>query len=262
MIETNATVPAQQQAQDRAPGYYIVVPAGIWFDARLRPNSTKLYGVVSALCSREGYCWASDGYLGEMLHQSERTVRDLLRELVDCGHLWVDKLEGRRRIWITPPEGENPPGDDAPPDSLAKIRQNAGENPPENNQSNNNITPYSPPGGTEGETDAPDPPQGDKPQRETIEQKREHWFECLWAIYPNHGGRAPALKRWMRMRPSLELARRIYRALQLQIRAGKWSPGYWPELRRWLMDERWNDELPQESGEPGRVQEEEGVVYW
>lgn len=233
----------EKATQPREPGYYIVIPAQVWFDHRLRPNSTKLYGVISALCGQEGYCWASDAYLGEMLHQSERTVRELLKELTECGHLWLKRDGTGRQIWIQQP--------------LAKIRQTSGENPPDNIKSNNN-TPYSPPkGGGDGDAE--------KEKKLTLAQRREQWFDCLWEIYPNHGARAPALKRWLRMRPDVELARRIYRVVQAQVKARKWSPGYWPELRNWLKDERWTDEPPQSAGEEaggGTVVESEEVVYW
>lgn len=233
----------EKATQPREPGYYIVIPAQVWFDHRLRPNSTKLYGVISALCGQEGYCWASDAYLGQMLHQSERTVRELLKELTECGHLWLERDGTGRQIWIRQP--------------LAKIRQTSGENPPDNNKSNNN-TPYSPPKG-DGDRGTQ---KGKKP---TLAQQREQWFDCIWEIYPNHGARAPALKRWLRMRPDVELARRIYRVVQAQVKARKWSPGYWPELRNWLKDERWTDEPPQSTGEEaggGTVVESEEVVYW
>lgn len=246
-----------------SPGYYAVIPASVRYDGRLPGKAALLYGEITALANAEGYCWASNSYFAGLYHVQPATIRAWIKALETCGYLRREEVRDpetnevlQRRLWLIDPPAEN-----LHP-SVEKTTDPPSKNQRENITSNNNITPYSPPEGTEGETDPPDPPQGDKPRRETIEQKRAHWFECLWAIYPNHGGRAPALKRWMRMRPSLELARRIYRALQLQIRAGKWSPGYWPELRRWLLDERWEDEPPQEAGETGRVQEEEGVTYW
>ena len=90
------------------------------------------------------------------------------------------------------------------------------------------------------------------------------WFEFLWQLYPNHNAKAPALKRWLRLKPDLDFARKLYRTLQAQIAARKWSEGYWPELRRWLLDERWNDEppAPADSDGGGQVVEDEGVTYW
>lgn len=239
----------EKATPERTPGFYIVIPSSVWFDARLRPNSSRLYGILSALSNAEGYCWASDGYLGEMLHQSERTVRELLKELADCGHIWVDKQGQSRRIWITPPVGENSPTGENPPEELAEIRQTSGENPPENIKSNNN-TPYN-------------PPAGDGAKKQTAEQRRETWFDYVFEIYPNHDARAPALKRWLRLKPSLEFARMIYKTVQEQVRSQKWSEGYWPEFRKWLLDERWKDPLPQAStgSSTTAVVEEPGVIW-
>lgn len=249
------------ETQGRKPGYYIVIPASVWFDERLRPNSTKLYGVISALCSSEGYCWAGDAYLGEMLHQSERTVRELLRELVDCGHLWVDKQGGRRRIWIAPPQasGENPP------ERPAEIRQNAGENPPDNNQSSNNqsnnIPPYHPPEG-EGAEEAP--------AKDTATRRRdelEQWYQLLEDNYPADRlkGKAEARRAFFRLKPDRALMTLMWRSLQAHKRYDQdWARGYAPSFGRWMKDRRWEDAVKYAQAQEGSsaVVEDEGVTYW
>lgn len=241
-----------------APGYYAVIPAQVRYDDRLSGKAALLYGEITALASAEGYCWASNSYFAELYHVQPATIRAWIRALEVCGHIRREELRDpetneliQRRLWIV-----NPPSDFLPP-SVEKATDPPSKNQHKNNTSNNN-TPYSPPkGGGDGGTK--------KGKKITIAQQREQWFDCLWEIYPNHGARAPALKRWLRMRPDVELARRIYRAVQAQVKARKWSPGYWPELRNWLKDERWTDEPPQSTGEEaggGTVVESEEVVYW
>ena len=46
-------------------GYYAVIPATILFDKELKPNEKLLYAVITALSNKEGYCYASNTYLGE-----------------------------------------------------------------------------------------------------------------------------------------------------------------------------------------------------
>lgn len=241
-----------------APGYYAVIPAQVRYDDRLSGKAALLYGEITALASAEGYCWASNSYFAELYHVQPATIRAWIRALEECGHIRREELRDpetneliQRRLWIV-----NPPSDFLPP-SVEKATDPPSKNQHKNNTGNTN-TPYSPPKGDgDGGTK-----KGKKP---SLAQQREQWFDCLWKIYPNHGARAPALKRWLRMRPDVELARRIYRAVQAQVRARKWSPGYWPELRNWLKDERWTDEPPQSAGEEaggGTVVESEEVVYW
>lgn len=240
-----------------APGYYAVIPAQVRYDDRLSGKAALLYGEITALASAEGYCWASNSYFAELYHVQPATIRNWIKDLEDCGHIRREELRDpetneliQRRIWIV-----NPPSYFLPPSGEKTT------DPPSQKQHQNNIdyniTPYSPPKG-DGEGGAK------KEKKPTLAQQREQWFDCLWEIYPNHGARAPALKRWLRMRPDVDFARKIYRAVQAQVKARKWSPGYWPELRRWLQDERWNDELPQCAGEEtgGTVVESEEVVYW
>lgn len=241
-----------------APGYYAVIPAQVRYDDRLSGKAALLYGEITALASAEGYCWASNSYFAELYHVQPATIRAWIRALEDCGHIRREELRDpetneliQRRLWIV-----NPPSYFLPP-SVEKTTD-----PPSQKQHQNNIdynnTPYSPPKG-DGDRGT------QKGKKITIAQQREQWFDCLWEIYPNHGARAPALKRWLRMRPDVEFARRIYQVVQAQVRARKWSPGYWPELRNWLKDERWTDEPPQSAGEEaggGTVVESEEVVYW
>lgn len=240
------------------PGYYAVIPAQVRYDDRLSGKAALLYGEITALASAEGYCWASNSYFAELYHVQPATIRAWIRALEECGHIRREELRDpetneliQRRLWIV-----NPPSDFLPP-SVEKATDPPSKNQHKNNTGNTN-TPYSPP---KGDGDGVTP----KGKKLTLAQQREQWFDCLWEIYPNRCARAPALKRWLRMRPDVDFARKIYRAVQAQVRARKWSPGYWPELRNWLKDERWTDEPPQSAGEEaggGTVVESEEVVYW
>ena len=42
------------------PNYYAIIPAEIRYDKKLTPNSKLLYGEITALANKEGYCWAGN----------------------------------------------------------------------------------------------------------------------------------------------------------------------------------------------------------
>lgn len=243
--------------ETNTPGYYAVIPASVRYDDRLPGKAALLYGEITALCGAEGYCWASNAYFAKLYHVQPPTIRAWLKALEEAGHILREEVRDEqtneiveRRLWLVPPPSENhTPSVEKTTDPPSKIQRE--------NNINNNITPYSPPEGDGGEGT-------EKEKKPTLAEQREVWFEFLWQLYPNHNARAPALKRWLRLKPDLDFARKLYRTLQAQIAARKWSEGYWPELRRWLLDERWNDEppAPADSDGGGQVVEDEGVTYW
>lgn len=65
------------------PSYYAVIPASIRYDEKLTPNSKLLYGEITALCNKEGFCWATNGYFAELYKTSEKTISRWIKNLED-----------------------------------------------------------------------------------------------------------------------------------------------------------------------------------
>lgn len=91
----------------RLPGYYAVIPADVRYDDQLPANAKLLYGEIAALISAEGFCYASNEYLGAVYQLSERSVRSLIGKLQEAGYIRTemekDPQNGqviRRRIWL------------------------------------------------------------------------------------------------------------------------------------------------------------------
>ena len=82
-------------------GMYLVIPYAVAHDMRLSGRAKLLYGEIVRLASARGYCYASNEALLEVLtHEdpdtgavgtiTERTLRRLLAELKDRGHIHTD----------------------------------------------------------------------------------------------------------------------------------------------------------------------------
>lgn len=68
------------------PSYYAVIPANVRYSS-ITPNAKLLYGEITALCSKSGLCWATNGYFARLYDCSERTAQRWLHELSDAGFI-------------------------------------------------------------------------------------------------------------------------------------------------------------------------------
>lgn len=65
--------------------YYINIPSKVLHNKNLKPNSKILCGEIARLSQKDGYCYASNKYLGELLNIKEKSVSRLLKELKESG---------------------------------------------------------------------------------------------------------------------------------------------------------------------------------
>jgi predicted transcriptional regulator len=64
--------------------YYMVIPAPIW-SAEITAKAMILYGHVSVLAKKEGYCFANNKYFEKVMKISTSTVQRCFVELEDNG---------------------------------------------------------------------------------------------------------------------------------------------------------------------------------
>ena len=55
-------------------GYYAIIPATVLFNEKIKANEKLLYAIITVLSNKEGYCYASNGYLGRLLNAKPHTV--------------------------------------------------------------------------------------------------------------------------------------------------------------------------------------------
>lgn len=84
------------------PTFYGVIPAFVRY-ADVSANVKLMYGEITALCEKEGFCWATNAYFSELYGSDARTVRRWVTELVSAGFISVDLAAnqyGQRRIFL------------------------------------------------------------------------------------------------------------------------------------------------------------------
>lgn len=88
---------------DLSPSYFATIPADVRYDGNLVPNAKLLFGEITALCNKEGFCWAGNDYFSELYNVDNKTISRWISSLVKGGYLSVQilKKEGnKRKIFI------------------------------------------------------------------------------------------------------------------------------------------------------------------
>ena len=82
------------------PAYYVIVPAAVRYDEKLTANAKLLYGEITALCNKEGYCWAGNSYFANLYGVSKNSISSWINNLRDAGHISVQMnyKEGTQHI--------------------------------------------------------------------------------------------------------------------------------------------------------------------
>ena len=85
-------------AEDK-PGYYAVLPAEVRYDPELGSTEKLLFAEITALCNKEGYCWASNAYMAKLFSVSVVHISRMISRIEDRGyiHVEIDHEHGNRR---------------------------------------------------------------------------------------------------------------------------------------------------------------------
>ena len=74
---------------DEKPSYYAIIPAIIRYDNRLSSTEKLLYGEITALSNKLGYCFATNRYFAELYNLTEATISVSISKLATCGYIDV-----------------------------------------------------------------------------------------------------------------------------------------------------------------------------
>lgn len=92
---------------DARQGYYAVIPADVRYDDRLPANAKLLYGEISALIGKDGFCFASNQYFADIYGFTPVTVARLVSKLEETGYIKreVERDKSghvsRRKLYLT-----------------------------------------------------------------------------------------------------------------------------------------------------------------
>ena len=83
------------------PNYYSIIPAEVRYCEDLTPNAKLLYGEITALANKSGYCWASNSYFANLYKVSERIISEWVKQLAEKGFIENELLDKyKRKIFV------------------------------------------------------------------------------------------------------------------------------------------------------------------
>ena len=88
--------------ENERPNYYAIIPADVRYDKRLKPIERLLYGEITCLSNKEGYCFASSNYFANLYDTARETISRYLSNLQKYGYIKiVIENNFERKIFLT-----------------------------------------------------------------------------------------------------------------------------------------------------------------
>lgn len=225
------------------PSYYAIIPASVRYDKDLSANAKLLYGEITALCNKEGYCWATNNYFAKLYNVSARSIQTWLKQLIDKGYIKsksvINKnIESERRyLYIcdnnfadTTKKTSYPHEENFTPSH----EENFAHNNTSMNNTNNNIS-----------------SSNDKGTKEAKKVKKnstqdEELFNKFWAEYPKKRDKQSSKKAFTKLNVDVKLFDKMMASLSQFKNSYDWQKNngqYIPYPSTWLNGRRWEDEL-------------------
>ena len=93
-----------KESEISKPWFFSIIPASVRYCKELEPSAKIFYGEITALCSAEGYCWASNDYFQKMYEVSTRTIQRWLNSLEKLNFIRVELtkkgMKTERKIFL------------------------------------------------------------------------------------------------------------------------------------------------------------------
>lgn len=228
------------------PNYYSITPANVRYDKSLPMGARFMYGEITALTKKDGYCWAGDSYFAELYEVTNTTIQNWLRALERKGYISRKRIykDGTKqiknryiRLFDTPTQ--NNLGtyvkniNDPTQNNLGTYPKNI-KNPTQNNLRDSITSTI-----TFTTTNNNKPSKPPKPVAD-----RDH-FESLWKLYPNKKGKESA---WNSYKQSIKAGatddeiKQGINSYLAEIKAKQTPKRYIKHGQTWFKQKGWQDE--------------------
>lgn len=213
------------------PSYYSILPAKVRYDDNLKANEKLLYSEITALCNKEGFCWANNNYFAKLFDVTVVSISNWISNLIKNGYLFteIDKENGNKRhIYLN--ENLIPIKEKFNTPIKEKFNTPIKEKFKHNNTSSNNTS--------------------INKKNKKKDWKDDEYFKSFIDTYPknNIGSKKEAYEVFKKLNVDKIFLKRIIKCLLDQIKSQKYAILYelsfvadFPHAVRWLRGERWDN---------------------
>ena len=221
------------------PSYFAILTADVRYDKTLKPLARLLYAEITALCNKEGYCWAGNQYFADLYEVDTNTVSGWIGQLKTRGYITVqlEYKEGTKQIlhrYIRiNGEGIHKIIDTSLQKDGYPINEIIEVNKTINNTFNNTVN-------------------------------NKDYFSQFWDFYPRKAGKESARKAWEKLQPNEELMTLIANNIQERIDKGEWrkdNKSYILHASTFLNQKRWEDEVLEKQHEKSKSTDTAGSKW-
>jgi len=221
------------------PSYFAILTADVRYDKTLKPLARLLYAEITALCNKEGYCWAGNQYFADLYEVDKNTVSGWIGQLKTRGYITVqlEYKEGTKQIlhrYIRiNGEGIHKIIDTSLQKDGYPINEIIEVNKTINNTFNNTVN-------------------------------NKDYFSQFWDFYPRKAGKESARKAWEKLQPNEELMTLIANNIQERIDKGEWrkdNKSYILHASTFLNQKRWEDEVLEKQNEKSKSTDTAGSKW-
>ena len=98
--EQNAAVSAGEK-----PAFFAVIPASVRYNKSLPAGAKLLYGEITALCGKDGFCRSDTAYFASLYDVSAQTIRNWITALRDAACITAEcsYAEGSKTVELRIP---------------------------------------------------------------------------------------------------------------------------------------------------------------
>jgi len=203
------------------PSYYAILTADVRYDKTLKPLARLLFAEITALCNKEGYCWASNQYFADLYEVDKTTVSGWIGQLKTRGYLTVqlEYKEGSKQILnrYMKINGEGI-------DEITKTSFQKDVDPIDQKTKGNTKT----------------------NTKTNITVNNVDDFDSFWKFYPRKASKEAARKAWEKLRPDQHIMQMILDNVRERVEKGEWrkdNQSFILHASTYLNQKRWEDEV-------------------
>ena len=86
-----------QQTKGEEPSYYATIPAPVRYDKKLKPMEKLMYGEISSLSNKWGFCIAGNTYFAKLYEVDKATVSRWIANLEKRGYIERQEIRNEKK---------------------------------------------------------------------------------------------------------------------------------------------------------------------